>query len=350
MTKGVSLKMHRHSTNRRAKALQPFVLLVGLASVFTASTLAQQVPNPDDRPGSIAATVMDPNDDTVPNAAIVLQGGESSDRHTTVANENGFFEIRNVRSGIPYRVTVHANGFTDWTSPPIVLQPNQYKLLTDCRLRLQDVQTTINVGYSSVQVAKQQVATEEKQRVLGIIPNFYVVYDRNPEPLTPRLKFELAMKVSTDPVTALGIGFVAGIRQAADSPDFQLGAKGYGQRYGVTAANGFTDILIGGAILPSLLHQDPRYFYQGTGTKKSRILHAISNPFICRGDNGQMQPNYSSLGGDLISAGMSNAYYPQSNRGPGLVFGNFAIGTAERAISSLAQEFLFRRITTKTGK
>ena len=33
--------------------------------------------------------------------------------------------------------------------------------------------------------------------------------------------------------------------------------------------------MIGGAILPSLLHQDPRYFYQGSGTKKSRALHAL---------------------------------------------------------------------------
>ncbi len=113
---------------------------------------------------------------------------------------------------------------------------------------------------------------------------------------------------------------------------------------------GYADIMIGGASLPSLLHQDPHYFYQGTGTKTSRFLHAISNPFVCRGDNGHLQANYSSLGGDLASAAISNAYYPQSNRGAGLVLGNFAIGTAERVVSSLAQEFLFRRFTTKAPK
>ena len=80
-------------------------------------------------------------------------------------------------------------------------------------------------------------------------------------------------------------------------------------------------------MLPSLLHQDPRYFYQGTGTKKSRILHAISNPFICKGDNGRWQPNYSSVGGDLASGAISNLYYPASNRGVGLVFGNALITT-----------------------
>ncbi len=332
------------------KAVQSFLLCLGLALMLATPTLAQKVPTPEARPGSIAATVTDPNDDPVPGATVVLQGPESSDRYSAVANENGFFELRDVRSGIPYQVTIHANGFADWTSPSFVLEPGQYKILTGCKLRLEGVQTNVNVGYSPVEVATEQVALQEKQRVLGFIPNFYVSYDRNPEPLTTKLKFQLAMKVATDPVTAMGIGFVAGIRQAADSPDFQQGAKGYGQRFGATAATGFTDIMIGGAILPSLLHQDPRYFYQGTGTKTSRIFHALSNPFVCRGDNGHLQPNYSSLGGDLASSAISNAYYPQSNRGAGLVFGNFAIGTAERVISSLAQEFLLRRLTPKAPK
>ena len=321
-----------------------------LIAMLTAPTLAQKIPTPGERPGRIAATVIDPNDDPVPGATVVLQGPGSSDRHTTVANENGFFELRDVKSGIPYRVTIQAKGFADWTSPSFTLEPGQYKILTGCKLRLEGVQTSVNVGYSPVEVATQQVAVEEKQRVLGFIPNFYVTYDRDPAPLTTKLKFQLAMKISTDPVTALGIGFVAGIRQAADSPNFQQGAKGYGQRFGAVAANGLSDIMIGGAILPSLLHQDPRYFYQGTGTTKSRLLHALSNPFVCRGDNGRLQPNYSSLGGDLAAAAISNTYYPQSNRGAGLVFGNFALGTAERLVSSLAQEFLFRRLTTKTQK
>ncbi len=253
-----------------------------LIAMLTAPALAQKVPMPDERPGRIAATVTDPNDDPVPGATVVLQGPGPSDRYATVANENGYFELHDVRSGIPYRVTIQAKGFADWSSPPVVLEPGQYKILTGCKLRLEGVQTSVNVGYSPVEVATEQVAMQEKQRILGFIPNFYVNYDRDPAPLTAKLKFQLAMKISTDPVTALGIGFVAGIRQAADSPNFQQGAKGYGQRFGAVAANGFSDIMIGGAILPSLLHQDPRYFYQGTGTTKSRLLHALSNPFVCR--------------------------------------------------------------------
>jgi hypothetical protein len=116
---------------------------------------------------------------------------------------------------------------------------------------------------------------------------------------------------------------------------------------GAAAADGLSDIMIGGAILPSLLHQDPRYYYQGTGTTKSRVLHAISYPFICRGDNGKLQPNYSSVGGDLGSAALSNLYYPQSDRGANLVFQNFAITTGERMLSTLVQEFVLNRLTAR---
>jgi hypothetical protein len=188
---------------------------------------------------------------------------------------------------------------------------------------------------------------EEQQRVFGIIPNFYVVYDRDAEPLTAKLKFKLALRVSRDPVTIMGVAGFAGIQQAANIPNYVQGAKGYGERMGAGAADGFADIMIGGAILPSLLHQDPRYFYQGTGTKKSRTLHALSGPFVCRGDNGKLEPNYSSMGGDLAAASLANAYYPHSNRGVGLVFGNFLIGTGERIVASLAQEFLLGRFTSK---
>jgi hypothetical protein len=107
--------------------------------------------------------------------------------------------------------------------------------------------------------------------------------------------------------------------------------------------------MIGGAILPSLLHQDPRYFYQGTGTTESRIRHALLNPFVCKGDNGISQPNYSSIGGDLASSALSDAYYPQSNRGVGMVFTNFAIDTGERMVASLLQEFVLGKVTRRGG-
>ena len=99
------------------------------------------------------------------------------------------------------------------------------------------------------------------------------------------------------------------------------------------------------AILPSILHQDPRYFYQGTGTTKSRLLHALSSPFICRGDNGRWQPNYSSLGGYLVSGAIANAYYPETNRGPGLVLHTFTVDLSANIANAVLQEFVLRKLT-----
>ena len=123
-----------------------------------------------------------------------------------------------------------------------------------------------------------------------------------------------------------------------------------GTKIGVTGSETRTaDIMIGGAILPSLLHQDARYFYQGTGTTGSRFRHAVFSTFVARTDKGGSQPNYSSLGGVLASSSLANLYYPRSNRGAGLVFGNFAIGIAERIGANVAQEFLLGKFTRRGG-
>jgi hypothetical protein len=102
--------------------------------------------------------------------------------------------------------------------------------------------------------------------------------------------------------------------------------------------------------LPSILHQDPRYFYQGTGTKKSRVLHAISYPIICTEDNGRLQPNYSSLGGFLVSGAIANAYYPESNRGAGLVFSTVLVDLTANIVNGLLQEFILRKLTPTAKK
>jgi hypothetical protein len=236
-------------------------------------------------------------------------------------------------------------GFADWTSDEVILKPGQYVILTVSKLRIATALTQVNVGYSPVEIATEQVKIEEQQRIFGFIPNFYAEYDPNAAPLTTKLKFQLAAKVSYDPVTLIGVGVFAAANQAGDRPNYPQGAKGYAERYGAVYADGVTDIMIGGAVLPSLLHQDPRYYYQGTGTNKSRVFHALRSSFVCKGDNGQWQPNYSTVGGDLASAALSNAYYPSSNRGVGLFLSNFFVDTGQRAAANLAQEFLLRRLT-----
>jgi hypothetical protein len=316
------------------------IWLLVLAAVAVAAPVAAEDTNaPKPETGQIIGTVIDVNGDTLSGATVALQGPGLKDPRKVLSDDNGFFEFKQLDPGT-YRVTITAAEFADWTSPDLVLNPGQYLILTDSKLHIAEVTTTVNVMNTAEEVATEQVKIEETQRVFGIIPNFYVVYDPSPVPLTPKLKFHLALKTSTDVVTVLGVGALAGINQAGGTPNYVQGAKGYGERFGAAAADGFSDIMIGGAILPSLLHQDPRYYYKGTGTNKSRALHALSSPFVCRGDNGRLQPNYSSIGGDLGSSALSNLYYPASNRGARLVFENFSLTTSERMLSSLLQEFV----------
>jgi hypothetical protein len=306
---------------------------------------------PPAQSGTVSGTVTDPDGDIIPGASVQLDGASRSDRQVKTANDSAFFQFTGLKPGVTYHVTITSPGFENWASPNFTINAGQFYDMTGIVLKLSGGSSSVTVYSSTEQIATQQVIVEEQQRVLGIIPNFYVVYDsKNAVPMTTKLKFKMAMRVSVDPISILGAAFLSAVDQAADTPNYQQGWKGYGQRFGANYADGVTDIMFGGAILPSLLHQDPRYFYQGTGTVKSRMVHALSNPFLCRGDNGKTQINYSSLGGDLISASISNAYYPVSNRGANFVFSNFAISTAEREVSSLLQEFVIRKLTPSAKK
>ena len=193
--------------------------------------------------GSIIGTVTDVNGDTVAIAKVVLAGPNPSDRHTAITNKNGFFEFHDVRPGVSYRVIVSGAGFADWQSPIVTIAPNQSRILTGIRLRIATAHTTIQVTPGSqVQIATEQVKEAETQRIFGIIPNFYLVYDHDAEPLTTKLNFKLATNVLFDPVTIIDVATFAGINQAADNPNYGQGAKGYADRFGAGYADGAIDI------------------------------------------------------------------------------------------------------------
>jgi hypothetical protein len=295
--------------------------------------------------GSILGTVLDVNNDPVPDATVVLQP-PSGTGLTVATTDDGTFAFHDVTPGITYKVTITAKGFAEWTSTATV-EAGQDKTLADIKLRITAVQRTVTVGYSQKEVAQQQLKAEEHQRVLRFIPNMYVTYDPHPEPLTPKMKFHLMYKGLTHP-TFFGLEAVwAAIEYQANTPNWPQDAKGYGERFGANLAGGASEMLFSNAILPSLLHQDPRYFYQGSGSKGSRAWHAILAPIVCKGDNGKSEPNYSQIGGLLISASLSNAYYPASNRGPGLVARNFGTDMGIHVALGLAQEFLLAKVTSR---
>jgi hypothetical protein len=190
---------------------------------------------------------------------------------------------------------------------------------------------------SSEEVLKR----EEKQRILGVVPNFNTVETAdNVPPLTPGQKFHLAYKSSVDPFVFVADAFVAGYGQALNSnPGFGQGAQGYFKRLGAAYADTVDGTLWGNAILPVLFKEDPRYFRMGTGTFTHRFLYSASTTVWARRDNGSWGPNYANVLGNFISGGISNAYYPAEDRGVEQTLTGALTVTAEGTIGAEFVEF-----------
>lgn len=328
------------------KRAQLLLLIVIGAMAVAVPMAAQSFATASPTTGSILGSVVDTSDDPIPGAKVVLQG-PADDRLTAVTKDDGGFAFDQAPAEVAYQITVTAEGFADWNAS-VTVEPGQNNTIPEIKLRILAVQRAVTVSYSSKEVATQQLKAEEQQRVLRFIPNMYVVYESHPEPLTTSMKFHMAYKDLTHPVFFARTAAWAGVQQARDNPDeWRQGAEGYGKRLGAGFVDGVTGSLISNAILPSLLHQDPRYFYQGTGTKKSRARHALLAPVICKGDNGAWQPNYSQWGGSLIGYSISTAYYPSSDRTAGHVFETFGIDMGLHAVGSLAQEFILNKFTSR---
>lgn len=188
--------------------------------------------------------------------------------------------------------------------------------------------------------AAEELRVQEQQRILGVMPNFNTSNVKNAEPLSPAQKFGLAAKEALDPFTFVAAGLDAGLSQAEnDFPAYHQGMVGYAKRFGAAYADSFDGTMIGNALLPIVLKQDPRYFRKGTGSITSRFLYAVSSTFKCKDDNGKWTPNYSNVLGNIAAGGISNLYYPSSERGAGLTFQRAATVTAEGAIGAVFFEF-----------
>jgi hypothetical protein len=184
--------------------------------------------------------------------------------------------------------------------------------------------------------------------LLGLFPNFNTSYIWNAAPLTVGLKFRLAVRSMLDPVVFLTTAAGAGIEQANNSyPAYGQGAAGYAKRYGAGYADEVSNRLLSGAIYPSLFHQDPRFFYQGSGSKRSRALYAVTRAFVTRGDNGKEQPNYSRILGAFTVGALNNFYHPGADRSASLTFRHGSTALGAYAADSLFREFVFQRITPK---
>jgi hypothetical protein len=244
-----------------------------------------------------------------------------------------------------FRLLVNAKGFAAFLSEPFSVALQQSYEVPRISLTIASASTDVLVRPTEV-IAAEQIKAEEKQRLIGIFPNFYVSYVHDPAPLTAKQKFSLASHDTFDWTSFIGISIAAGIEQANNSyAGYGKGAAGYGKRWAAQFGDGRTSDFLGHAVFPALFHQDPRYFYQGSGSFKSRLVHALASSVIARSDKGKPMPAYSDFLGDVGSGALSNLYYPHADRGLGLVFTNAAIGIAGKAGSGVLKEFLSKRVT-----
>lgn len=294
--------------------------------------------------GTISGTVVDRTGAVIAGARVKLLREDPPLNQEATSDNEGQFSFASIAPG-PFQLTITSPGFSTQASSGTLHSGEDY-VVPAVALVVASAASEVHVSLTPTEVAEAEIKDEEKQRVLGVIPNFYVTYNPAAVPLKPKQKFELAWKATGDPINFGLIGAIAGIQQAANTfSGYGQGAQGYGKRYGAAYADLVASTFVGSAILPSLLKQDPRYFYKGTGTRRARFLYAIANAVICKGDNGHWQANYSGLLGSLAAGGISNLYYPATDRDATVTFENTFIAIGSTAANNLLQEFVIRKFT-----
>jgi Carboxypeptidase regulatory-like domain len=298
--------------------------------------------------GIINGRIVDDTGAAIPGAKVTLSLDDGlSPAVEVLSRADGQFSFSNIPAG-PFHLAMSAPGFADQTLAGI-LAAGDVSNLPPTRMILAVSDLAVDVTSTRVALAQKQIEEQEQQRVLGVIPNFFVTYNPDAVPLTPKQKFELTWKARLDLFQFVAVAITAGVQQARnDFSGFGDGPEGYAKRYAAAYANGLTRSLITQSLLPSVFRQDPRYFHKGTGSTASRAAYALSSAVVTKGDNGHWQPNYSVIFGGLASGAISNLYYPAEDRkGVQLTLENAAIGIGGLALGRVAQEFLFNKLTTR---
>ena len=304
-----------------------------------------QFPEPQST-ASISGTVLDIGERLVPGARVTLTMEGRSGEQVIVSDDEGHFIFERLVPGT-FRFTITSPGLETFVSSEIQLHPGEKHEVPKIALPIAATSTDVEVVVTQEQIAEEQVNAELTQRVFGVFPNFYTSFIWDAAPLSRKQKFKLALRSTTDPVTFGVIGIVAGAEQWRNRfPGYGDGFEGFGKRYGAAYANAVVGRMIGSAILPSLLHQDPRYFYKGSGSWRSRALYAMSASFICKRDRGGWEPNYSHILGTFAAGGIANLYHPEEDRGAGLTVSTAAIGLVGGSAVNLVREFLLRGATS----
>lgn len=182
----------------------------------------------------------------------------------------------------------------------------------------------------------------DDNHIFGIVPNYTTVNTppKQYQPISDREKFKFATEDTFDPCSLVITGVYAGIAQWGNNyRQFGQGMQGYGKRYGAAFADGAISNYVTEGLLPSLLHEDPRLFRLGTGNKWKRGIYAATRVLITRTDSGGERFNISEIAGNMMSASLSNLYYPPLNRSWDNTFEHFAINVVSDAGFNVLKEF-----------
>jgi len=181
------------------------------------------------------------------------------------------------------------------------------------------------------------------KRIFGVLPNYRTADGSLPfQPITAKHKFYIAIKDSFDyPVYPLAAAF-AGLYQLDDqNPGFGEGVKGYAKRFAAAYGDQAIGNMMTEAIMPSLLHEDPRYFRIGAGggTTWHRVGYALTRVFVVRTDKGKSDFNYSEWLGNGAAVAVSNLYYPAETRTVSDNIEKLGVQVATDAFSQVLKEF-----------
>jgi len=169
------------------------------------------------------------------------------------------------------------------------------------------------------------VVSHSDKHILGIIPNFRTSPTQDTyAPISPSEKFRIARLDSFDRGTFLLAAAFAGESQLSnDNRAFGQGVQGYAQYLGAAYADFVVGNYMTEAILPTMLHQDPRYFRRGKGSGLSRLGYSMGQIFWTHQDSGRANFNFSEILGSSAAVAISNIYYKDDR-------------TTHDAVSSLA--------------
>jgi len=297
--------------------------------------------------GSIQGRVTDASGAPV-LGAVVTATGAAGDSRKTATDAQGAFEISSLTAG-NYTINISANGLADWSASNVGVTsaPGSKPLLVV--MRVAPTVTSVTVGLPPEEVAQAQLNQEVQQRVLGVLPNYYVAYEAHPAPLSSRQKLHLGMKVLFDPATITSVGITAAIQQQKNSYyQYGQGTKGFAKRFGAEYATAADAVLITSVLADSVLHQDPRYFYSGKGTTAQRAWYAVKSAFRAKGDNGKWQPPYAGMIGSIAAAEIAQTYHPDPRTQYTLIGRTLMFRFVGLVGLNLFEELFLKKLTTHT--